>query len=123
MENEKQSVCILGTVYAIETHKTSEDKFLKDNSWSGYCDEINKLIVVADLNDTDYFSLETDKEREIEYKRILRHEIIHAFLNESGLQDSSLHYSGGWAKNEEMVDWLAIQAPKIHKAFESAGAI
>ena len=48
---------------------------------------------------------------------MLRHEIIHAFLNESGLSDSSNSVEA-WAKNEEMVDWFAIQSPKIFKVFQ-----
>lgn len=46
-------------------------------------------------------------------ERALRHEIIHAFLMESGLDNSSLNaYS--WAVNEEMVDWFALQWDKIN---------
>ena len=45
-------------------------------------------------------------------KKVLRHEIIHAYLGESGLRSSS-----EWAENEEMVDWFAIQFPKILKTF------
>ena len=59
-----------------------------------------------------------EKEQEIYRKKTLRHEIIHAFLNESGLSDSSNQFDGEWAKNEEMVDWFAIQAPKIFSAFK-----
>ena len=51
-------------------------------------------------------------------KRNLRHEIIHAFFNESGLSDNSFEFTGAWAKNEEMVDWLAIQSPKIFRVFQ-----
>jgi hypothetical protein len=29
----------------------------------------------------------------------------------------------GWAKNEEMVDWFALQGPKIYAAWKEAGAI
>lgn len=47
-------------------------------------------------------------------KKITRHEIIHAFLFESGLDFNS------WGRNEEFVDWLALQFPKIIKAFEEA---
>lgn len=53
-------------------------------------------------------------------RKVIRHEIIHAFLYESGLDNNSLS-GGAWAKNEEMVDWLSIQAPKIFKAFREAG--
>ena len=65
-----------------------------------------------------------DKEgRETYRKRVLRHEIIHAFLNESGLSDSSNQYAGAWAKNEEMVDWFAIQSPKIFKVYLELGLL
>lgn len=51
-------------------------------------------------------------------KKVLRHEVIHAFLGESGLRNNSY-----WAENEEMVDWLAIQAPKIFKTFQELGIL
>lgn len=47
----------------------------------------------------------------------MRHEVIHAFLFESGLAENS-NTSDAWAVNEEMVDWLAIQAPKIFSTFK-----
>ena len=49
-------------------------------------------------------------------KQVVRHEIIHAFLLESGL-DSNSNSADNWATNEEMVDWFAIQSPKIFKVF------
>ena len=52
----------------------------------------------------------------------MRHEITHAFLNESGL-DANASDTDCWAKNEEMVDWFAIQSPKIYKAFNEVGAL
>jgi len=30
---------------------------------------------------------------------------------------------GAWARHEEMVDWIAIQFPKIMKAFQEVGAL
>jgi uncharacterized membrane protein len=53
----------------------------------------------------------------VDQKRILRHEIIHAFLFESGLADDS-NSADAWAVNEEMVDWFARQAPKIYKVYK-----
>ena len=47
---------------------------------------------------------------------------MHAFLNESGLIDNAF-YDGSWATNEEMVDWIALQMPKIVKACEEVGAL
>ena len=43
---------------------------------------------------------------------VLRHEIIHAFLYESGLRN--------YSADETLVDWLAAQFPKMFAAFENA---
>ena len=51
-------------------------------------------------------------------KKKLRHEIVHAFLFESGLSSNTHGIYGAWAENEEMVDWIAIQSPKIFKVFQ-----
>ena len=53
---------------------------------------------------------------------VIRHEIIHAFLFESGLAQNTNDVES-WAMNEEMVDWLAIQFPKLLKAFKEAECI
>ena len=54
-------------------------------------------------------------------KRVIRHEVVHAYLAESGLDMSSLQQEGGWAVNEEMVDWFARQGPKICKTWKMLG--
>ena len=117
------TVNVLGTNYNIIIRKYDEDELFKKNSWSGYCNEILKEIVVCDMSTYPGFEDGTKEEIELTQKQILRHEITHAFLDESGLSFSSLQYSGGWAKNEEMVDWFAIQGEKIYKAWESVNAI
>ena len=59
---------------------------------------------------------ETPEEAKLDrYREVLRHEIIHAFLFESGLDDLG--------SNEELVDWIAKQFPKMTKAFEEAGCM
>ena len=115
-------VDILGTKYKIEVHKVSEDRTLKDNKWAGYCGEEAKMIVIADLSERPYFNMD-ETEMEIYRKSVLRHEITHAFLNESGLSDNTSIPEMGWAKHEEMIDWFAIQSPKIYKAFKKVGAL
>lgn len=115
MENRK--INILGTEYTIETHKISEDEIMKKNHWSGYCSEESKTIIVADMTEKEYVDLDSPAAQEKYRKSTLRHEIIHAFLNESGLSDCSNQYAGAWAKNEEMIDWFAIQSPKIFKVY------
>ena len=115
MENRKSN--ILGTEYRIEFRKEDEDTILKD--CNGYCDVTVKLIVVL---------AEPNKECDCEdfsfiQKKTLRHEIIHAFLTESGLFNNTYNVDAGWAKNEEMVDWFAIQSPKIFKVYSELGLL
>lgn len=118
-----KTVNILGTAYRIEIHKFSEDKELIENSWSGYCGDETPVIVLADFDDSEYFKFIDETDKDNYAKRCLRHEIIHAFLNESGLKDSAQRNRIAWSRNEEMVDWIAIQSPKILKAYVEVGAL
>lgn len=116
-------VNVLGTDYKIETHKISKDDYLREMRFCGYCAEESKLIVIADMSEKEYFPNMDEKEQETFRKKTLRHEITHAFLNESGLSDCAYASSGAWSKNEEMVDWIAIQGLKLYKAWQDAGAV
>lgn len=111
------SVSILGVKYKIKTGNVEQFPVLKD--CSGYTDPSVKIIVLSDLS----------KERECDspledlqayMRRVARHEIVHAFLHESGLGNNT-ESTVPWAENEEVVDWIALQAPKLFKAFEEAG--
>ena len=116
-------VNILGTEYKIEIHKVSENDYLREHRLAGYCAEEGKLIVVADMSEKEYFPNMDEQEQEIYRKKTLRHEIMHAFLNESGLSDSSSVPDCGWAKHEEMIDWFAIQSPKMFQAFKEVDCL
>ena len=118
-----KTVNVLGTEYRIEIHSSNEDDCLKRNNWMGYCDGALKLIVLADLDDKEKFCYDSELQKDISAKETLRHEIVHAFFNESGLCGSSLQYCSAWAQNEELVDWIALQFPKLLKAFEEVGAL
>lgn len=98
-------VMILGTEYRIES------KELKDEDIDGYCDDTAKLIVIRSDNE--------NKVGDFEYlqKKQLRHEIIHAFMSESGLQSNWQHIRQ-FGHDETTVDWFAIQSPKIFKVFK-----
>ena len=50
--------------------------------------------------------------------KVIRHELIHAFLFESGLAENS-----EWGQDETLVDWMAIQIPKIVNAMKEVGAL
>ena len=114
---------ILGTEYSVAMWAYDEKPEFKDRSIDGYCDSIGKEIAVCDMKTFPGYEKETVAYCNQVEKQVLRHEIVHAFFAESGLQDSCLQYSGGWAKNEEMVDWIALQFPKLMKAFEEAGCL
>ena len=117
-------VDILGTDYSIERKAYTEDPSFERNSWVGYCDENTKSIVICDMmTHPSWLDDLTKDSAEISMRQTLRHEIVHAFLNESGLSCSSMRYSNGWAKNEEMVDWMALQGPKIYVAWQEVGAL
>lgn len=116
-------VDILGTKYAIIQKNYSEDESFEKNSWAGYCNIFSKQIVVCDMH--TYKGWEKEHETTISeaHKQNLRHEIVHAFLMESGLNDNSSNADGPWAHNEEMVDWIALQGLKIYKAWQEANAM
>lgn len=103
---------VLGTDYTIAEKKRHEDKLL--DSCDGYTDNSTKKIVLAVIEP------ETDSKHDLKTvrRKIIRHELTHAFLCESGLAENS-----DWAQNEELVDWIAIQGPKIYKAWQEAGAV
>lgn len=116
-------VNILGTEYEVIKVKYDEDEAFERRSISGYCDGYTKKIVYCDMSTYKGWEHEEAETVKVCEKETIRHEIVHAFFNESGLCESTFAYDGGWARNEEMVDWLAIQIPKIHKAFTEAGCL
>ena len=102
---EKQTVNILGTEYTIEPRE------LKGEDIDGFTDNTSKLIVIRSDNENnvgDFGYLQ---------KKQLRHEIIHAFMSESGLQCNWQHIEQ-FGHDETTVDWFAIQSPKIFKVFQ-----
>ena len=100
-------VNILGTEYTIQEKKISDDDLLEQKD--GYCDSTTKSIVVCSLKAETGSSVDVS----VEEKRIRRHEIIHGFMYESGLDANSR-----WGTDEELVDWIALQSPKIFKVFQ-----
>ena len=97
-------VKILGTEYRIiidnEMHRTD-----RDGATKCYSHEI-QLRPDTDMLDDE----STDYEKKLRAMETARHELFHAFFRESGLDD--------YCQNEQLVDWLAIQSPKIFKVFQ-----
>ena len=103
---------ILGVEYTLEERNEQEDDRLIGKD--GYCDNSLKECIVDKMERTDRDTL---KNLDIYKNSVKRHEIIHAFLHESGLD-----YCCPWA-TEEMVDFLAIQFPKLLKIFRDADCL
>lgn len=116
IESPKE-IHILGECYVIQFVNFDDDAYLKDNGLSGYCDLLEKKIVVAFSSTFPDREDASIKVHILSEQRTLRHEIVHAFLMESGLDSDSVFSNSAWARNEEMVDWFAIQGPKIIKAW------
>jgi len=119
--NMKKFANILGTKYTIRKVTPGQDEFMDRMQYGGYCDGISKEIVLLDIKALPDWSNEPKAVVARKERETLRREIIHAFLNESGLGWNSFPVERAWAKNEEMVDWIAIQFPKIRKVFEELG--
>ena len=105
-----KTIYVLGQKYTVTT--TTEEKDVRLHDADGICDKYSKEIVIRDLSEE---SKAPDAVRKFEdyVKKILRHEIIHAYFFESGMDVES-----SYALNEELVDWMAIQLPKIAQTCE-----
>ena len=106
-------VDVLGTQYDISESNSLEDETFRSSNADGYCDHSTKKIVIDTFQDSPGSLKDLDSYR----KQVIRHELIHAFLFESGLGYNS------WGTNEEIVDWIAFQFPKLAKAFSDANAV
>lgn len=105
-EADYKEVNVLGTDYKVYegVDKNSDEEF--ENA-VGFVDTTVKEIKV--LRYSDYNDNLGDSE--VYDKETIRHELVHAFLFESGLSNCS-----DWAENEEVVDWIALQLPKLFSA-------
>ena len=110
-----KKINILGTEYTVEVKAKEEDSFLA--KCDGYCDKtIHSIVVKAEDSENELSNYEQYK------KKCIRHEIIHAFLYESGLHENFEH-PNQFGHDETMIDWVAVQFPKLQKAFKEADAL
>lgn len=108
------TVNVLGTKYTIKKSNKVEDLGLEHAD--GYCDHSTKTIVIDTFKTYEELPDALGDMNEYE-KKVIRHELVHAFLFESGLSANS------WAKDEEIVDWIANQFPKLNEAFAQCNVI
>lgn len=102
-------VNILGTPYKVK-HGTANKYPVLQNA-DGACDSTIKTIYLADIEPAPGLVEDLDAYT----RKVLRHELVHAFLDESGLTE--------YSRDETLVDWIAVQAPKMIEAFRRADAI
>lgn len=112
------TVDVLGTEYRVFLDvPESADATLKEAA--GYCDESSHMIAICRQEPEDDID-----DFEAYRRRILRHELIHAFMFESGLGGDAIWWPVDKQRQpEQTVDWLARQFPKMLKAFQQVGAL
>ncbi|MGL5915730.1 MAG: hypothetical protein ACRCZG_05670 [Culicoidibacterales bacterium] len=106
------TVNVLGTDYSIKYMEDKENKIFPRQEIQGMCEFHSKEIFIRKQEQT----LEVMRKIELFEHAVLRHEIVHAFMYESGLDSS-------WARNEELIDWIALQVPKMEKAMKSVHSL
>jgi len=106
-------VTILGAEYEI-TETTQKENGILENA-DGFCSNYDKYILVEkEPFANDKYANENEKtERK---KLIKRHELVHAFITESGALNTVLD-------NEFCVHWIAMQFSKMLAAFREVEAI
>lgn len=109
------NINILGTDYEIVRQDKQEQAKLE--ACNGFCEPYSKKIVIDKFENEEKDRLSVEKFDDF-VKKVIRHEIVHAFFIESGLDNNS-----DYANNEELVDWIALQGIKIYKAWEKANAV
>jgi len=110
-------ISILGTEYKI-TKKTKQED-IRLARCDGYIDTSVKKIVVGTYDRAiDANPAMAVDNSEYGEQWAMRHEIVHAFFFESGLDNDS-----GLGGNELLVDWIALQLPKMAKAMRKAGCL
>lgn len=101
---------ILGTEYKLRFLSSDEYPKLKSCEADGLFEPYTKELII----NTDMFSRGSNDQVENlhEYQnKVIKHEIIHAFLHESGSLD--------YAADERLVDLLSIQIDKIFAVLSS----
>ena len=107
---------VLGSEWTLFVGNEKEFPLLKEID--GYADKTGRFIVVSEKSsDCDLADFA------IYQRKCIRHEIIHAYLFESGLHENIYHGSSPAGHPEQMVDWFAVQFPKILKTYEKLGVV
>lgn len=117
------TVRVLGETYSVIKKDYKDDEAFERNQISGYCDGLQKMIVYCNMDTYKDWDHEPEGTKRACEKQTLRHEIVHAFFNESGLMECAHATEVAFSKDEELVDWIANQGAKIYRAWEEVGCL
>lgn len=122
-EQEKQLfpeyVNVLGVPWKIVIKKFEDDPYFDKHSANGYCSTPDREVCICENRTWPGEQDESESFHINVMKQTLRHELTHAFLYESGLYDSG-HRTNCWSRDEEIVDWIAIQGQKLYRLWQEA---
>lgn len=107
-------VNILGSVWRFDYIAAEEDK-TPILGVSGYCDPTVKRIVVYKAPKDA-----TVRDVGVTERATARHEVLHAYLYESGLGEEMRGVNG---HDEQIIDWFANQAMKIYGTYRELGVL
>lgn len=110
-----KTVNILGTEYKIIFDVPDEEM---PEGADGCMDQSIQTIKIVEFESDRNTIQDMDSYR----KKVLRHEIVHAFLYESGMWNNSGN-TNCWGMDETITDWIAIQSPKLFQAFKEADCL
>ena len=105
----KEKISILGQEYTIFKGTEKQYPTLKDAN--GYVDLYAKKIIIDETFGSPDSGFKSEKPVLV-INHLYRHEIIHAFFSESGIS-----YNLTNEEEEALVDWIALQFPKMKKVF------
>lgn len=100
---KNETINILGTQYEILFQTEKENP--KMEGCDGICEPYSHKIILDLSAEPDKFTVDRIEDY---YSKVLRHEVIHAFFFEAGLES--------YSKDELLIEWLAKMLPKINKS-------
>ena len=117
MKKRNINTCILGETWTIHIVRKFPKRLAhNEGTAAALCVPTDKAIYIKTIEKADC------KDVQRLFNTILRHEIVHAYLIESGLNENA-NAVENWATNEEMVDWFALQSEKIFKTYKELNII
>ena len=105
-----QTINILGVEYRIFDQKEEDNKKLQGAD--GLCEYYAHKIIIDTEHKDDANNFDNISEY---YHKVLRHEAFHALFAEMGIKD--------WTNDEQLVDMLAMQYPKIRVIMDKLDAM